>query len=206
MYSKTEIYNLALSHLKLSRQVEETETDTVTNEVRVLNQFWDIALKNTLQELDLDSLSQPIVLELLEVLNDGGPWDFIYKYPSKAVFLRRIQSCARVDNASTAIKKRTALYNGQKVIYTTEQNAVGEFIMSDAPLDALSPMAGLAISYNLAWLSAPLIVGKGAGKLQESLFVQYNLTRAKAQEIDANENFNYDEAYERSEYVNVRMS
>ena len=202
-FSKTKIYNLALSHLLLARQVENADTDT-TNEVKVLNTFWDDALSSTLEDLDLDSLSESIQLELLATLTEG-PWTFAYKYPSRCEFLRRIESGAITDNERTHIAKRTGVYNGQKAIFTNEANAVGECIPKDLDLEFLNSPAGLAVSYFLAFLSAPLIVGKGASKLKKEVYESYLLMKSKAQEIDSLENYNFDPAETRSSFVAARV-
>lgn len=207
MSSKVKIYNIALSTLLLARQVTDTETDKITNEVRVLNQFWEDALTTSLQDMDLDGLSEPIPLELIANLNDNtGYWRYVYKYPSRCAFLRRLQSMALVDNRETHIEKRVALYNGQKSIFTNEDRAVAECIPTNVPLDALSPNAYHAVAYRLAYLSCPLVTGKGAKSLMESILQRYNFAVAKAQEIDGRENYNFDDPRERSEYVAARMS
>lgn len=203
-FSKTKAYNLALSHLLLSRQIENVETDT-TNEVRVLNTFWDEALSLTLSELDLDSLSETIQLELLAELSDG-PWTYAYKYPANAEFFRRLVSGAVIDTNRTHIAKKVAIYDNQKAIFTNESEASAEYIPKDIELSLLNTSASLAVSYMLAFLSAPLIVGKGAKKLRESMFGSYEIMVSKAQQLDALENYNYDNASDRSEYVAARIS
>lgn len=203
-FTKAKIYNLALSALLLAKEIANTDTDT-SNEVRVLNTHWDIALESTLQDLDLDSLSTPIALELLAELDDGGPWQYAYKYPNNCVYLRRLQSGAEVDSKRTHIPKRTALYEGQKAIFTNEYQAIGECLPKDVPLAALSPMAGLAIAYKLAFLASPLITGKGAEKLRDKIEKAYLVAKSEAQETDQNENFNYDDESVRSEFVAARL-
>jgi len=205
-FTKVKIYNIALSALLLSREIIDIETDPNQNEIRVLNTFWDIALESTLQDLDLDSLSQPISLELLATLEDDNPWDYVYKYPSNCAFLRRIESGAAVDNKSTHISKRTAIYDGQKAIYTNQYQAVGECIPKDVPLEAFNAMAGMALGYRLASFSAPLITGKGAKKLRDTIEAKYLIAKAKAQETDSLENFNYEPEWQRSEFVEARLS
>jgi len=205
MYSKAQIFNLALSHLLLSEQVSDTETNKVSNNVKVLNLHWETALNTVLQELDLDSLSEPIPLELMAELKEG-PWNYVYKYPSRCVYIRRIVSGVRLDNSDTFIAKRTGLYQGKKAIFTNEYKAILECITNDIPLEALTPSAGMALSLYLASLSSPLITGKGAARLRESLFQQYLIHLDKARGIDQLENFNYDCPAERSEFVRVRMS
>lgn len=204
MSSKVEIYNITLSALLLSRQVVDTETDK-TNEVKVLNTFWDTALSSTLQDLDLDSTVQDVTLELIESL-ENEEWNFVYKYPSDCAFLRRISSGHNVDNESTHIPKKISLRDNKKVIYTDKENAVGKCIMKDLPLSYLSPMTSLALAYRLALLSAPLLVGKGAMKLQEKLNLQYIQAKIEAQETDNKENFNYEASWLRSDFVRTRLS
>ena len=203
-FSKVKIYNLALSALLLAQEVIEISTDK-SNAVGVLNTFWEPALEATLQDLDLDGLSQPISLELLATLTDE-PWQYVYKYPTNCAFLRRIISLQITDNRSTHISKRVALYEGSKAIYTDEYQAVGECIPKDAPLEAFSAMAGIALAYKLAFLASPLIVGKGAKTLRKEILALYLLAKSDAQETDSLENFNYESDSQRSEFVEERLS
>lgn len=202
-YTKVQIYNLALSALLLAKEVEQPDTDPST-ECRVLNLNWDTALSSTLQDLDLDSLSSVVKLELLDTL-DEGPWTYVYKYPTNCSFFRRIRSCAVTDNASTHISKKIAIHNGQRAVYTNEANAEAEIIPMNVPLSALSPNAALAVAYKLAFLSAPLIVGKGAKALKDSIRQDYLTFKFEAQEVDRFENFNYEDESLRSEFVQARL-
>lgn len=203
MSTKAKIYNLTLSALLLSREVTEVETDK-SNEVRVLNIHWDTALESTLKDLDLDSLSTTIELELIEAL-DSGPWGFVYKYPSNCALLRRIQSLVLTDNKRTHISKKVAIHQGQRAIFTNEYAAVAECIPNTINLSTLSSMAKMALAYKLAYLSAPLVVGKGAQKLRESLMQAYIIAKTEAQEDDKLENFNYESDDVRSEFVDARL-
>lgn len=203
-YTKAKIYNLALSALLLSREVANTDTDK-SNEVRILNLHWDTAFESTLEDLDLDSTASVQQLELIEELTEG-PWRYVYKYPSKCTFLRRIYSGAVVDNRYTHISKQIGVHDGQKAIYTNQYDASASYIPNDVPLVSLSPKAALAIAYQLAILAAPLATGKGATSLIEKIEKKYAIAKAEAQEKDARENFNYEEDSIRSEFVAERMS
>lgn len=204
-YSQSGIYTLALSALMLSKEVTEIDTDK-SNEVRVLNIFWPTALESTLKDLNIDILSSSITLELIEEITDGGPWKYAYKYPSKCALLRKLKSCVVTDTRSTHLPKVVEIYKGQKAILTNEYQAIAKVIPTDVPLAAFSSMAALALAYNLAWLSAPLIAGKGAKTLKEEIYKQYLVFKAEAQEDDAVENFNYESDATRSEFVAARMS
>lgn len=205
--TKVKIYNLALSALNQKREVIDPTTDN-SNEVRVLNLHWDIAFESALQDLDLDSTSAPVALELLENLTQtepDNPWYFVYKYPTKCLFLRRIESGQITDRRSTHIPKRTAVRNGVHVIYTREENAVAECISTDVPLAALNPMAGMAIAYRLAEISAPLLTGKGSSALAQKIRGWYITAKEQAQQHDKLENFNYEADDQRSEFVEARI-
>lgn len=202
--TKETVYNLTLSALLLNKEVIEVSTDK-TNEVSVLNKFYDIALQSTLEDLDLTSLSEPITLELIAELSEG-PWTYVYKYPTNCAFLRRLESGQPTDNKTTHIPKRTGLYQGQAAIYTDEYDAVADCIPFDVPLGALSSMATLALSFSLASLCAPLLTGKGAKRLKDSLDARYVVAKTQAQAKDARENFNYEADWIRSEFVEARIS
>ena len=205
MYTQAGIYNLTLSALLLGKEVTEVSTDK-SNEVRILNIHWNTALGSTLKDLDLDILSSPVTLELIEELDDHGPWKYAYKYPTNCALLRRIQSCVLTDTERTHIPKRVGVHNNVKAIFTNEYDAVAEIIPRNINLALLNENAAMAIAYKLAWLSAPLITGKGAQRLREDLLRAYSVAKAEAQSDDARENFNYESDSTRSEFVAARLS
>jgi antitoxin (DNA-binding transcriptional repressor) of toxin-antitoxin stability system len=204
-YSKLTIYNLALSSLLLAKQVTEIETDT-SNEVKVLNLHWDVALESTLKDLDLDSLSTRVTLELIEELPNDKFWNYVYAYPDNCALLRRLDSGALTDTNASLIDKHVRVLDGEKVIYTNDTNSVAEIIPLDLPISAVPGMACMAIAYKLAYLSAPLITGKGAQKLRDELMKQYVIAKNEAQEDDVKENATYQSDESVSEWVATRIS
>jgi hypothetical protein len=204
MATKVQIYNLALSALLLTKEIEEIDTDT-SNEVRILNLHWNLAFESTMQDLNLNSIKSKIPLELIEELDDTYNWTYAYRYPSNCIFLKRLVSCARVDSIRTAIDKEIGEYEGEKAVFTDEVEAVAECITNNFPITMLNPMAALAVAYKLAMLSAPLITGKGARALKESLKLDYVMAKSDAQETDHYENQNFEHESVRSEFVAARM-
>jgi hypothetical protein len=203
VFSKAKIFNLALGALLLQRQITNADTDT-SNEANVLRTHWDVALQGTLEDLDLDSTSEPITLELVaEEPNDK--WLFAYKYPPRCAFFRRIESAVLKDNHSTHIAKRVGLYEGQKVIFTNESEAVAECVVNDMSLTLISANLAMSIAYKLARLSAPLITGKGADRLIKNLDERYVYYKAEAQKKDQLENFVYEDPEVESEFVEARL-
>jgi len=204
MYTKAEIFNLALGALLLSRRIIDTETET-NNEVIVLRTHYDVAFRSSLQDMDLDSTSSQAVLSLIEV-KPNNLWQYSYRYPSECVFLRRIQSNQIADQRYTRIPLRVSIKSSLKCIFTNQENAIAEYISKDVPLSSLSPNAGLAIAYKLAMLSAPLVSGKGARELIKQIQSNYVLAKTDAQEQDRNENFIFTAPEDESEFVAERLS
>ena len=204
MHTKAKIFNLALGALLLQRRISDTETDP-SNECKVLLTHYDVAFRATLEDLDLDGTSTQKILELVEE-DPTDLWGYAYKYPSDCAFFRRLQSGVTVDSRSTHIKKRIAIHEDQKVIFTNQVDAVAEYISYNVPLAALSATAGLAVAYRLAMLSAPLITGKGAAKLMETIQKNYILAKTEAQDQDRRENFSFVDEDIESEFVEARRS
>lgn len=204
MYTKADIYNLALGALLLSKTISDIDSDT-SSECRTLNVHWKAAFNSTLQDLDLDGTSSIKTLELLEE-NPNDLWLFAYKYPVKCAFFRRIQNGALMDKRSNQISKRVGIHDGKKVIFTNQEEAIAEIISEDVPLSSLSANAGVAIAYKLAMMSAPLIAGKGAKDLKKQIMDLYLIAKGEAQEIDRLENSNFLSEEDQSEFVEARMS
>lgn len=202
--TKADIFNLSLGALLLSRQITDAETDS-SNEAKVLRVHWQSALDSALEAMDLDSTK--VELTLTKVEDDPTPnWLYAYTYPSDCVFLRRLQSTVVVDNRYTHIPKLVANYEDQKVIFTNKEEAIAEYISRDIPLSSISANACLAIAYRLAYLSAPLIVGKGASALRKTLKDAFIEAKGEAQEQDKRENFNFESDDTVSEFVAERTS
>jgi hypothetical protein len=204
MWDKTKIYNLAFNHLLLSKVIVNADTD-LSNETKILNQLWDIALHSTLEDLDLDATSSTIKLELVKELPTIH-WNYAYKYPLNCVKLRRIISPCVKDTPSSHIDKRIQVFEGQKVILTNEFEASIEFISTDIPLNALNSHAGVCLSLWLARLASPLIVGKNAETLKNTLDNRYTIAKMNAGEIDIQENLVFDSELTTSDFLRARMS
>lgn len=202
MYSKVDIFNLALGALLLTKQISDIDSDS-SKENKVLKQFYPIALAQTLQDLDLDATSEEVALELVEE-EPNTKWAYAYKYPTKCLFFRRIVSGERRDNRSTSIPKAIGMLNGVRVIYTNEPDASGEYIRSDINLNALNASAGLALAYRLAFLSSALIVGKGALAIRQDVQATYSFYKSEAQEQDRLEGDTFDNPAVDSEFVQAR--
>ena len=125
-------------------------------------------------------------------------------------FFRRIRSHVVTDSRFTYKEHLTGVFPvqgvNQKVIFANHHNAVAEYISKEVPLGTLSDFAMLAIACKLASLSAPLIVGKGATALRQTIKEHYMEAKAEAQALDQRENFNFYTESTQSEFVAERLS
>lgn len=206
--------NLALQALLLNRQIIDPNSDK-SNEAKVLNGVYDVAFRSALIDMDLDSTATQSTLELIHDFTRDQPpqngqpgplWNYAYKYPNNCVFFRRVVSNNVIDDKSTHNPKRILIWQGKKVIFANEQYALGEYIQTDFPLQTLSAPAGLTVSLRLAYMAAPLIVGKGAKSLMSNLAQRYVASKAEAQALDERESFSFQHDSNLSEFVKVRMS
>lgn len=204
MFTKAEIFNLALNAMLLERQIIDADQDTSV-EARRLRAMYPIAFQKTVQDLDLDRFSSTKNLELIQE-NPNDLWNYAYKYPNDCAQIRRIVSCVRQDSRHTLIPKATASLNGVPVVFTNQYNAVLQYIPNNIGLDHFSAPAAMALAYQLANISSSLVVGKGAKEVRKEIRDLYVVYKAEAQEHDKLENFFYEEDHMVSEFVNARMS
>lgn len=204
MFTKVSIFNMALGALLLSRQLSDSENGG-GNEGTVLRTWWDSAFFGALADMNLDAHSTTVDLELIEELDVDENWLYSYRYPARAAFFRRIVSCEIVDDRATLIKKRIEMRDGVKVILTNQVEAQAEIIDKEFDLGTLTAPAADCIAYSLAMKCAPLIVGKGAKSLRESLKADYAIAKGMAQELDNQENFNFRDDWQESEFARVRL-
>lgn len=206
MFTKAQIYNLALGALLLQREISDPTTDK-SNEAKVLNTHYDMAFRTAIEEMDLDATSSQLTLELLETDPADFPeWRYVYKYPASCAFFRRIKSTSVMDNRTTHIPKKIGMRGGVKVIFTNESLAIAECVEWNLTITALSATAAMAVAYRLAILASPLIVGKGAAALRVELGQRYVAAKAEAQGQDKRENFNFTDPSVESEFVEERLS
>ena len=204
MYTKADLFNIALGALLLERQIVDADEDKSV-EAKSLRRMFPIALAQALQDMDLDKTIEIKNAEMV-VRDPSVIWRFAYKYPDNCAMIRRLVSGARMDNRETKIPLQTGLFVGQPVIYTNDDAAAIEYIPNDLNLGSLSASAGLAVAWKLAHLCAALQAGKGAQKIRQEILTTYILFKEQAQAHDRLENMNFEVDNVVSEFVNVRTS
>lgn len=204
MYSKTQIFNLAMQALFLQKQIADSETDT-SKEAVILRTNWTGALNMALEQMDLDSTAIIDDLELIEE-DPNVNWKYAYRYPTSCAFFRRIVSGYFTDDDDTRIDRQIGYLGTDKVIYTNEKEAQGEWIKNDINTADLSVEACLTIAYELARMCVSFMVGKDSAnviKTIEGKYIQYLLA---AQAKEGKETNIYQPEYRQSGFAKARLS
>lgn len=220
MVTKADVFNLTLQTLLLNVQIINPDSDK-SNAAKALQSNWKFALNSALADMNLTSTATRMNLELV-AKNPVHHWPLAYKYPSDCVFFRRIVSREEIDDKESYVPRLVTIWEGKKVIFAKHRHhhdgsgdfangsepakAVGEYIQSDFPLQTLQSDAAVCIAHRLAFLCAPLIVGKGASTLKTRIKEDYVTYKVLAQQVDSQESFNFETEATMSEFVRARLS
>lgn len=200
MASKTEIFNMSLSHLAIGKDVSNLETEA-SEEARVGRRFYDTALRATLADFNWPFATKIAALALIEE-EPNSEWAFSYRYPSGCLNIRRVLSGVRNDSRQSRAPYKLAGDDTGTIIFTDEEDAQIEYTRYiDNPLIYPADFT-LAFSYYLAAMAAPRLTGGDRFKLGEKALRMYavELKRAGARAVNEEQ---ADEEVD-SEYVRAR--
>lgn len=202
-FSKTDIANLALSHLQTGKSIDNIDTEQ-SPEASTMRVYMALAIGTTLREFAWPFATQYATLGLVQTFpsNQGFAYHYSYRRPADCVSIRRVSSGMRRDTIQSRIP------------FTESFDANGPLILCDLPLatieytaftDNISYYADdfvLALSYKLAMMAAPRITGGDPFKVGTNCEREYYLAISKAQAAALNE-MEPGEALE-SEYITAR--
>ena len=200
MFTKTDIFNIALTALRLNYQTTDADNDENKN-VKALRSIYLPALSKVLDDLDLNRTASKVKLEERSITGKHPHWEFVYRYPANCARFRKIVSPVPVDNRNTLIPSATETVGNALSILTNFQDAYAEIIRTDIPLSSLNASAAFALGYQMAMLCPGLIVGKGSTALRQDLQQNYIIFKAEAKESDLNENVDTTPDAFQSEFV-----
>lgn len=180
--SDTEIANIALTHLGITKRIGNIESER-SNEALTIK-----VLLPTLKEKALRDYPWPFatVIEAL-VLIEADPndeWGYSYQYPQNALMFRRILSGLRTDARNTRIAHRIVKSGSSKVVLTDRVDAYAEYTYNETDPSKYTPDFAIAVSLLVAGYAAPALTGGDPFKLGErslqKYVVEYGLARANA--------------------------
>ncbi len=199
MASKIEILNMAISHLGTGKEVQSFNEKT--EEAAAGNRFFDTAVDFVSVDVPWPFLTRYIAVGLID-RNPTSEWEFSYRYPSDAVFMRRILSGIRNDTPHTKVVYTLASDDKGLLIYTDKENAEIEYSVAPTNFALFPKDFTLAVSAFLATLIVPKLTRGDQFKLGERAFQLYNATVRAARARAFNEQ--EDEPLPESEFISSR--
>jgi hypothetical protein len=178
--SKTEICNIAISHLGSANEIANVETEA-SQEAASCRRFYDTALKATLRDFPWSFAAKIAEMQLVEE-DPNDEWAYSYRYPSDCVRLKRILSGSRTDTNDTRISYKIIRDDSGLLILTDKENAELEYTKLETDPLVYPHDFVIAFSYRLAHFVAPRITAGDKFKLGDRAlqFYLYEISRAES--------------------------
>lgn len=199
MASQIEIYNLALSHLGIGKEVSiVTER---SQEALTLNRFYVPTRDAVLRAFLWPFATKEVALGLIEA-DPNSEWGFSYRYPSDCLFLRRFLSGIRNDNRQSRVPSKIASDSAGQLIYCDLEDAEVEYTARITDPGLYPADFELALALRLAAAAAPRLTGGDPFKLGAAALDLYRFQIAEAKAAAVSEQ--QDEEPPESELMRAR--
>jgi len=186
--SKTEICNIALSHIGVDKEIANIDTEK-SEEARACRRFFDITRKQFLRETHWNFASEFKPLALVTEDTDIG-FAYAYRYPADCMDVRKIGYPGEYDidclyDPIDAIVMPKSNYKvGRdvhgKLIYTNIDSAFIYYTMDQEDTSVFSSNAIMAMSYRLASLIVSRLSGGDFFKMRQELMQLYIMELSNA--------------------------
>lgn len=185
MASKTEIANLAISHLGSGKEISNLDSDA-SDEAAACRRYYELALDSTLRDVNW-----PFARRYYDLGVVGSPpndeWDYSYRYPSDCIKIHRIFSGIRVETNDIRIPYEVGSDTTGLLIYTDEVSASIEYTLRQTDPQIFPSDFIMALSYKLAMYIAPRITGGDPYGLGAKAAQMYEVEISKAAKNSFNE-------------------
>jgi hypothetical protein len=185
MSTKTQICNLALSHLGQTKRIANVDTEQ-SQEASLFRVLYETARDVVLKEYEWPFATKLATLALIEE-EPNSEWAFSYRYPSDCIKFMRILSGTRADTNSSRIPYKVSHDSIGKIIYCDYENAEGEYIEGITDTSLFSPDFVMALSFYLSSLAAPALTGGDPFKLGDRSISMYKAHLSKSISSSFNE-------------------
>ncbi len=185
MAGKTEICNMAISHLGIGKEIANIETEK-SEEANACNRFFNVSREAVLADIDWPFATGYFTLNLITEGPDSE-WGYSYRYPTNCLSIRRIMSGNRNDTVASTEPYKLLKDSAGKLIYCDKQDAVVEITENITDTSFFSAEFNLALSFRLASYIAPRLTGGDPFKLKGDMLSQYNLELREARKKAINE-------------------
>lgn len=199
MASKTEICNMALSHIS-NKEIADYDTEQ-SEEGRTCRIFYPTALTATLRDFYWPFATRTKALSLV-ASNPTPEWQYSYRYPSDCVDIKRILSGYRNDTRQSRVPFIISNDDTGSLILTDMAEAKAEYTVNNVSTERFPPDFLLGLSYRLAHFLVPRMTSGDPFKMKSEILALYDKEIAKAKANARNEGqFDEDPA---SEFERIR--
>ena len=199
--SRTEIANLALSHIGIGKEVANIETEN-SEEARACRRYYDLALETTLRDHDWPFATKYATLGLVEE-TPNEEWAFSYRYPADCLKIRKILSGLANDNRQSRIDFIEAQDDSGRLVFTNNRSAQVKYTPFSKNISIYPPDFVMALSFRLAIYIVSRLTGGDPFQLGPQVLQKYVLELTKAQANAGNEI--QEEEHPESEYIRSRL-
>ena len=155
MSSTTEISNMAISHLGISQEIANLDSDPGA-EAQACRRFFDPAIETFQRDFHMSFATKRKVLGV--ITNDpNDEYSFEYEYPSDCIMVERIISGLNTDNRQSQVPYVIVRGTSGKTILSNYDEAELEYSVIESDTGRLPADVVMAFSYKLAELVAPRI-------------------------------------------------
>ena len=185
MSSRTEICNIALSHIGTAKPISDLDTGEGTEAV-VCRRFYETSLKQYLREFAWPFAKRERTLALIEE-NPNDEWNYSYRYPSDVLMIGRIYSGVRNDSRQSRAPYLVASDDTGKLIYTDQENACIWYTKYNNDPQTYPQDFIFAFSYLLAWYISPALTKGDPFKIRRELIQAFRQSSSMAKANALNE-------------------
>lgn len=175
--TKTEICNVSISHLGVSKDIASIDEDS--GAARALKRYYDLALRDTLRRYPWPFAVKFYTLGLISE-DPTEEWEYSYRYPSDCLKILRILSGDRNDDLESKVVYKMVSDTEGQLIYTDEENAEIEYISivddtQNWPEDFI-----MAFTRRLAHLIGPRVGASQERVAEQAAWFKFEMSNAAA--------------------------
>lgn len=186
MAAPVDICNLALSHLGVSTEIANLETER-SKEAAACRRFYETVRDEVLRDFTWPFATVIADLALVQE-QPNAEWAYAYRYPADALFFRRILTGGcRVEQAGARVPYRIGRDADGQLIFTDQATAVAEWTTLVDDTEQWPPDCVQAAGLLLASYIAPRVTGGDQFKLGLLALQKYQARIMAAKANAANE-------------------
>lgn len=193
--SNTEIANLALGHLGISRPIANMDTEKSVA-AQACRTFYDIVLTDLINDIPWSHCKKFANLQLVS----GSPtapatseWTYAYRYPPDCIqFIRIVSARGNNDTRQSRVDYTLAADDVGLLIYTNWPTTSlitpqCQYSFKNVNVQNFPPNFVLAFSYALAMRIASMVTAGDPTNLKAACKVEFDKTMANAEDANLNE-------------------